>query len=609
MPRTQRHHSTMRTLSRTAAGVVRACLVYLLSFTLLWGGALPIPSTQARTYAEGNKRYMTGDFKGAEAALRQALPTTRVAKDKAKVHKLLGICEYMLGKRTNAAANFQAALRLDPSTQISPAEVLDESVIAYFNAQKTPTRPAAAKPATPARGNTPIAGKAAKTTSLLVNSNVPGATITIDGILAGNVGNRIEADPGKLLLEIAAKGHITKRVTTTIHANHENIITVNLDKIPPPKPKAPPPTPASVASQANQGGKSQVPLPDPGVDLFKDQEAPVDPAVAGRDLASEFALDGSAAAYGMQGPRVQARPQAQQPVYQQQMQQPPAPMYQQPAPVYQQPPPMYVAPPPVYQAPMYQQPLPYYQQPYQQPYMPPPATGYPPPASSAPPPPDYYSDGAPDIGDPVANSIRQQKRAPKKRTKKTTASASNSGQSDFVKLLPFGAGQFQNGNYLLGLGFAAAEGLAIYMYMSNNSKADEQIAVAQQVAANEELSVEERQAYVDQSQAYVNKSRSTAQMALIGFGGLWALGVIEAYINKPAPPKKSKRPRRRLGLEIHDRNVDTQNLYAANAYKPRSDDADERTTGLSHNWSLNVVVDSAHPEIQPGAGLSLKLNF
>lgn len=597
---------------KTLASALRQLLVHTLCFSMLWGGTLPMPHAQASTYSEGNKRYMSGDFKGAEAALRQALPRTKAPKEKAKVHKLLGICEYMQNKKGPAAGNFKAALRLDPTTKISPDEVLDESIIGYFNAQRGGAKPAAtagAKPAPAAAAavRTPIAGKAAKTTSLLVKSNVPTASINIDGIFAGMVGNRIEADPGKMQLEVSAKGYITARINTKIHPNTENTIEVTLKKIPPPKPKVVPKSPAAVAGNAKDG----IPLPDPGVDLFNDKDANVDPSLASRDLASEFAVDGSAAAYGMQGPAiakpqqapVQQPPMMQQPQYQQ-------PMYQQPAPMYAPPAPMYAAPP-VYQAPVYQQPVPYYQPPYQAPYQAP----YTPPAPvaapapvGAPPPPDYYG-GAdePDIGgDPVANSIKRQRTSKKKPKKKSGGGSSSSGgNSTLIALLPFGAGQFQNKNYILGLAFAAAEGGALFLWYDSNNKANQVAAEAQQVANADssqfEGGEEAQQQFIATAQSYINKMNSQAKLGLMAFGALWAAGVAEAFINMPSPKstKKSKR-KRRLSLDLQDRSMPH---YAS--YLPSSMEEAEAEA----NWGLNIVVDSENPQIQPGAGISLKLNF
>ncbi len=578
---------------------LRHALVYLLCFSIIWGGGMPIPQANASSYAEGNRRYMSGDFRGAEASLRQALPRTKVGVDRAKALKLLGICEYMQGKKQNAAATFKATLQQDPRAQISANEVLDESVIAFFNAQRRGTSSRAVAPIQQARS--PIAGKAAKTTSLIVNANIASASINIDGIFAGKVGNRIEADPGKLQLEISAPGYIKKRVNTTVIANRENTINVTLDKIPPPAPKAVPKQPKAVANSRTQPARAGgIPLPDPGVDLYQDKQQGVDPSVAGRDLASEFAMDGSAAAYGMQGPQIPAQPQAPAA---------PMPQYQQPAPVYQQPPaPMYpapmYAPPPMYAAPMYP-PAPYYQQPYQ---APPPVYAAPAPAGATNPP-DYYGGGAPDIGgDPVAQSIRRQKTSKKSKAPSKKA-ADSSGSSTLVALLPFGAGQFQNKNYILGLGFAAAEGFAIYTYFSMTQKANQQLAVARQVAADEtsyttEEEIAEQQQYVTDSQAYVNKLNSQAQLALIAFGGLWAVGVIEAFMSMPSPKpkKKSTRPkRRRLGLQLQDRSLTAPAYLAAVP--------DDWTAAEAPLLNIDLVLDSTHPEVQPGAGLSLKLNF
>jgi hypothetical protein len=196
---------------------------------------------RAGSLSAAESRYMRGDFRGAEASASQALRSETRSEERAKLLKLLGIVQYMQNKKTAASQSFRAAIALSPAMTISPDEVLDEGVIQHFNAQKqtaprTGSQPANARTSRPP----PPRSVPAKTTRVVINSNVSSARVSMDGILAGSVGSPIEADPGRVVFEVAAAGHITKKIAINLPAGRETTVTVNLDKIPPPRPKAPP---------------------------------------------------------------------------------------------------------------------------------------------------------------------------------------------------------------------------------------------------------------------------------------------------------------------------------------------------------------------------------
>ena len=159
----------------------RDSLCFILCLTV---AILPLPhvtpAALAQSYAQGYDRYTRGDFKGAETSLQQALSRTSGSAAKAKVYKLLGIVQYMTGKKSNAEQSFETAVSLDPSTTVGNDEVLDESVVPFFNAAKAKVKSApqakAARAAPQAKAPprppaAPRYGKPTKATSLTVASN------------------------------------------------------------------------------------------------------------------------------------------------------------------------------------------------------------------------------------------------------------------------------------------------------------------------------------------------------------------------------------------------------------------------------------------------------
>ena len=304
-----------KTVKANALGAVRtrttACLralfVHLLAFTLTlppaWmiSAVIHTPAAEASSYGVGYSKYQKGDFKGAELALRQALAKKMDRATMGKAFKLLGICQFMLGNKNAAAGSFRRALQVVPSTVISPSEVLDETVVPFFNSvraqvkKSAPTKPVAkkatksvppAKAAPPPAPAKTIAGgnKPLKQTFLKVLSNVPNASVSIDGILAGQANSLINTDPGKVMIDVNAPGYRPRTVTINVTANQENTVTVNLIK-PQPKPKPKPkpkPRPQTVAkanpkAMPNAGQKPRPKknrpnkyTPDPGADMFAD---------------------------------------------------------------------------------------------------------------------------------------------------------------------------------------------------------------------------------------------------------------------------------------------------------------------------------------------------
>lgn len=111
-------------------------LFYVL---LMLAGTLSSGLLQAQTQAfeAGYQAYMRNQFPVAEAHFKRALTATKTREDRAFILKFLGISQYMRGDRKQAANTFYQAFMNDPRTSIYLEEVLDPSVVEFYNSLKT----------------------------------------------------------------------------------------------------------------------------------------------------------------------------------------------------------------------------------------------------------------------------------------------------------------------------------------------------------------------------------------------------------------------------------------------------------------------------------------
>lgn len=479
----------------------RAILLVLFTLAGVAGTA------HGQSYATGYAKYQRGDFKAAERALTAALKTETTPEIRAKTYKLLGICQYMRSDKTAAAASFREGLALSPTLAINSGEVIDDSVLDFFqqlkpapvaNAAPQPDTmaasgavPAAAEPTTaapPPRASAkttaataddeaPAAAHAATTktgtkTGIRVQSNVADANVLLDGIIAGQVGTLIQVAPGQIEIEVQALGYPSKKRQLSVAKGQETDVTVNLQK---PKAKtkakakakAEPDAALADADQPTKTRKKPKRAKRGDNDLFADRPAtggatprppPVDPAA---EFEREAMESSTIQAYG-----------------------------QHPATASQGG---------------------YAQGSANDPYAPSTATYLPP---------DY----------------RDQAAAP-------AAERSGGGGSALVALLPFGAGQFQNHEYLLGTVFLVGQAGALYEWYSQTAAASNAQTAATQVTAQDGGTPTGADvAYVQQLNAAQTKDRQMATYGLIGFGALWATSIAEAlyvhYEHAKSPAKR-----------------------------------------------------------------------
>ncbi len=601
-----------------------------------------IPQTSmAQVWKTGRSSLMKNDFKSAKAQLSKALKTSKSGAERAETYKYLGVAQYMSGDRNGAIASFKMAKANNPAIQLTAAEVIDESVIPVFNMARATS---AGSPPARRTNNTSTARAAkapamtrqkSKKTLLKVISNAATASISIDGITYGTAGQEIEVQPGTVILEVSAAGFKTKAIKVQLRPLTSSVVTVNLDKIVKPKPKPP------VVAR-------NIPLPNGGMPLPGAKQAKTKQPGGKGDL---FGDDPMADQMYAPVPQAQAQPQApgtyvtpppapSQPVQPMQGYGQAPGMYQ-PMPQYA--PPMPTSPYPVY--PQYAPPM----QPYGMPYYPPaPYGGYmapPNPYAYAPPPPVSPYGGAPAaadpyggyLGPPVESSADSASPpladgpissgdgmppAPivagnSKSAAKASAPVDKCGA---IRLLPFGAGQFCNGSTLKGVVFLGGEVAAIYFYRSNAAAADAyqkklNAILAQRAIDREPITdPDEGQAFDNETQkkreqgtAAIEKAKQNSQYSLVSFVGLWGLGVLDAYINKPKPKTKKGGSKPRINYSM-DLDLDLAPLGTWAVSMPYSLSG-EQLTEVDYQFGYTPIRDVQNDELRHSLTFGIKLQL
>ena len=226
-------------------------------------------------------------------------------------------------------------------------------------------------------------------------------------------------------------------------------------------------------------------------------------------------------------------------------------------------------PAPGYGVPQYQQaPSPYYYYPQQPPVVAAPVAPTPvdpvaPPSVSEAPLPSV-AEAPGQSGPPPTDELAPPVSATKK---------ASTGRNPIVKYLPFGAGQYQNGNYVLGGAFTAAQAGALVLYVMNSSNAataqsNYNKAITQRdeaVLAGDKTSEDYYDEQANQQKAYGTTSDQNATLCLLGFGAAWAASTIEASINAPAAKGSKKSRGRKRGLAF-ETGFDGNGLEAQLSY-------------------------------------------
>ncbi|MBC7661849.1 MAG: hypothetical protein H7249_19325 [Chitinophagaceae bacterium] len=101
--------------------------------SLILGCLLISLPLQAQTFEDGYQSYVRNQFPVAELQFKSALKKAGADEEKSFILKFIGICQYMRGDKKNSGQSFMQALTLDRNVQIDSDEVLDPTVVSFFN--------------------------------------------------------------------------------------------------------------------------------------------------------------------------------------------------------------------------------------------------------------------------------------------------------------------------------------------------------------------------------------------------------------------------------------------------------------------------------------------
>ena len=511
--------------------------------------------TFASTYASTYKLYRKGQFKKSLTYGSKALKRAKSRAEKAKILKVMGISSYMLGKKKLSMTYFRLALKQNPRINVSTKEVLDPGIVGFFRKIKSPKRPKTlAKRKRPRKVvSKRTNSRRTKTNQTSINLKTPTrGSVLINGIFAGTTNQNLEVSPGVLKVTIQAKGYKPKSVKVRAIKNKASNYKINLARKIPKRPKRP-----MIAKQKTK--KRRYPKISKKIkprvqkdDMFAEEES--EPMITGRDLKSELQMESgpvgfSQPAYSGYSPTPQ--PYQQYPSY---------PQYSAPM------------PPPTYSY----APAPAYVPPAQ--YPPTPVPIAPDPMASSPSI-DYYSDNPQAMASGPTYSQSYSQTAPGPKFQAT-------------HLLPFGLGQFVQGDPIFGTLFGLAQagclGMAYYAWNQQNEIADTFIEVNKQNEVDAQFDQDALDKFKKESEASIAENETYTYLAIGGFGGLWLIGSIHAYMTAPPPAVMKSRPRRSRSI-----------------YGSKPDDAEKYK--LTQTLLPEMVTKSTTESFQISPGLSLEL--
>ena len=114
--------------------------------------------------------------------------------------------------------------------------------------------------------------------------------------------------------------------------------------------------------------------------------------------------------------------------------------------------------------------------------------------------------------------------------------------------MPFGIGQFQNGDSLLGAVVGGGQVATLIGYAISYQEADDAFLEARETIqrANAEgtANPESIAAYRQSSQEYIESEEEKQTMLLAGFGLLWAAGVTHAILTQPTSSHLSEKAKK-----------------------------------------------------------------
>ncbi len=454
----------------------------------------------SRILAAAQKKFAQGDIVATKSLLSKNVGSLK-GRDQSEAYKLLGVCNYLIGQKGSARDAFEAALRLNPRATLPQKYILDPGIAGFFQgirlAKSRSASPPPQRRSARSRRATPPAKAASApvrkgATGIFVRSNAKGSTVFANGLFVGTSDQFIELKPGRYKLAISAAGYNPASQTISISKGQQIQVKVRLES-----PEEIRKRKLAAAKAARRKALAAKALSEKRARQAEEQKRKRAASAQARELARLEAAERSRAAkkgstsklYGDSLPkgkhsladefRADQRKAAPNP----QPQPKPAPPQQRT--VQPGANPYAGAPPP--------------------PYPPNTAQANPYRGSSAYPPP-YPGTGP---GAPAARQARS--------------------KSTFLAVLPFGSGQFQNGDHVLGAVLAAAQvgaiGYGTYLLLEATNH---EAAYKADLAANPERYTE---IDIAENDEYVQTTKTNSQIAFLVFGGIWAIGAVEALVS------------------------------------------------------------------------------
>lgn len=181
-------------------------------------------------------------------------------------------------------------------------------------------------------------------------------------------------------------------------------------------------------------------------------------------------------------------------------------------------------------------------------------------------------------------------KAKKKGKKKKAAAASGAkGGADysFTSFLPFGVGQFAQGKTVVGAVFAASQAGMLFLHLDRKKQIDLSNSDATQtineVQASGQPADQETLDYLTANENYVKKTQQEANLALFGFLGLYALGVVDAIFD-PLNMRTATMTKEEQMKMVEESHKKTKVGFFV---LPSGNDGSERTYGFNLMKSIN----------------------
>jgi hypothetical protein len=206
-----------------------------------------------------------------------------------------------------------------------------------------------------------------------------------------------------------------------------------------------------------------------------------------------------------------------------------------------------------------------------------------------------YAAGAKKAG---SSSGKAKKKVKKKRAPSTSSAAGTTGTEasaakagsdySFSSFLPFGIGQFAQGKTIVGATLAASQAGMLFLYLDRKKQIDlsnsDAAATIAEVDASGAAADQETLDYLTANENYVTKTQQEANLALIGFVGLYAIGVIDAIFDP-----LGLRPTAMLSKEEESKWADEQKVKPRVGVfvLPSGNDGSNRSYGFSLMKSFN----------------------